>query len=157
MGFKGKQITKNYKQNINGTPDEIFPLLCPVREYDWLDGWEASIIYSQSRLIEKNCVFSTPSSDGKQTIWHVIDYDPVKHGVEFLRITPEEQVVRITLCLQDNHNGSCSLNIAYQYTALNETQNAYFMDGLDAEFQQAMIYWERALNYYIATGKKLEK
>jgi len=157
MDFKGKQITKNYKQIINGTPEEIFPLLCPVRESEWIDGWEAHIIYSQSGLIEKNCVFTTPTTNGKQTVWHVVDYDPVKHGVEFVRMTPDEQVVKITLCLEDNHNGSCSLNIAYQYTALNETQNAYFMSGLDDEFQQAMIYWERALNYFIATGRKLQK
>ncbi len=157
MDFKGKQITKNYTQIINGTPEEIFPLLCPAREKEWIDGWEANIVYSQSGLIEKNCVFTTPAPDGNQTVWHVVDHDPEKHGVEFVRVTPNEQVVRITLCLMDNHNGTCSLNVAYQYTALNEAQNTYLMEGLNDEFQHAMIYWERALNYFIATGKMLKK
>lgn len=157
MDFKGKQITKNYKQIINGTPEETFPLLCPVREHDWLEGWEANMVYSQSGLIEKNCVFTTPAGNGQQAVWQVIDHDPMKHGVEFVKVTPGELIVRITLCLKDNYNGTCTLNIAYQYTALNEAQNHYLMNELNDDFQASMIFWERALNYYIATGKMLQK
>ncbi len=38
--FNSRRISREYRQTINAKPDEIFPLLCPVREIEWLDGWQ---------------------------------------------------------------------------------------------------------------------
>ena len=58
--FSPKRITREYRQTINATPEKMFPLLCPVREADWLDGWRYNMIYSESGLVEEGAVFSTP-------------------------------------------------------------------------------------------------
>lgn len=50
---------KSYRQTIDAPPETVFPLLCPVREAEWLDGWEYEMIYSMSGLIEKGAAFST--------------------------------------------------------------------------------------------------
>ena len=57
MSFNAVQKTLTFKQLNNAEPEKVFPLLCPVREKDWLDGWNYKMIYSKSGLIEKNCVF----------------------------------------------------------------------------------------------------
>jgi len=40
MTFKAKRITRQYSQNINATADKVHELICPVREAEWLDGWD---------------------------------------------------------------------------------------------------------------------
>jgi hypothetical protein len=44
--FKSYRIAYEYTQTNPATPDKVFPLLCPVREADWLPGWQYRLIYS---------------------------------------------------------------------------------------------------------------
>ena len=46
MSFVAKRVTRSYRQQIDGSPTEVFPLLCPVRERDWLHGWDCDMVYS---------------------------------------------------------------------------------------------------------------
>lgn len=157
MEFIGIQGSRTYKQINNAPPDVVFPLLCPVREKDWIDGWDYKMIFSKSGLIEKDCVFSTPHHGKEQTIWYVTVHDKENYTIEFIRVTPNEEVVKINIYLEDNGNGTTTTNITYQYTGLNETKNAWIKDELDMEFKENMIEWEKAINYYIEKGEKLLK
>ncbi len=97
MDFKGIQQTFNYKQINNGNIDDVFPLYCPVREADYLDGWSYKMIWSKSGLIEKDCVFTTPHHGEFDTVWHVTKHDKINYKIEFLRVTPTENVIRINI------------------------------------------------------------
>jgi len=157
MKFIGIQASKTYKQINNAKPEVVFPLLCPVREKDWIDGWDYKMIFSKSGLIEKGCVFSTPHHGNEETIWYVTEHDTVNYKLEFVRVTPNEETVKINIHLEDNGNGTTSSNITYQYTALNESKNSWIKEKLDSEFKENMIWWEKAINYYIIKGEKLMK
>ena len=37
---KPKRVTRTYTQQLVAEPSAVFPLLCPVREADWIDGWD---------------------------------------------------------------------------------------------------------------------
>lgn len=37
---------------LEAAPEGVFPLLCPVREYDWIEPWRCRMIYSQSGFAE---------------------------------------------------------------------------------------------------------
>jgi hypothetical protein len=157
MEFKGVQSLRTYEQSNNAPPDVVFPLLCPVREKDWIDGWDYKMIFSESGLIEKDCVFSTPHHGNEQTIWYVTVHDKENYKIEFVRVTPNEEVVKINIYLIDNGNGTTTSNITYRYTALNSNKNLWIKEKLDSEFKENMIKWEKAINFYIETGKKLIK
>jgi len=152
--MKAVQKTFTYKQLNEGTPKEVFPLLCPVREKDWLDGWDYKMIYSKSGLVEKDCVFST-SYHGKLDIWYVSQYDRSKFKIEFIRVTPDESVVKINISLSQNDNNKTEAKISYQYTGLNEEQNNFIQNGLEEQFNKNMKWWEKSINHYLNTGKKL--
>lgn len=157
MTFKGLQRTLNYTQTNNGNIDDVFPLLCPVREADWLDGWRYKMVHSESGLIEKDCVFTTPHHGKLETVWHVISHDPIKYFIEFIRVTPGENVVRIKInCWQTGVNQT-SVRISYQYTALNEEQNEFIANKLETVFIDSMLWWEKAINYYLENGEMLKK
>ena len=38
------KFVKNHVMKIDASPDLIFPLLCPVREAEWIDGWSCEMI-----------------------------------------------------------------------------------------------------------------
>lgn len=149
--------SKKYRQLNCGIPAKVFSLLCPVREADWIDGWEYSMIYSHSGLAEPGCVFTTPSSDNKTTTWYISEYDPQQFIIEFVRMTPAEMVVKISIRLSDNGNGTTTADILYEYTSLSEEANRWIIEELDTTFSGNMAYWEKAINHYLQTGTKLLK
>ena len=155
--MKTKQKEFTYKQINDAILEKVFPLLCPVREKDWLDGWEYKMIYSKSGLVEKNCVFSTPHHGKFDTIWYVSHYDPNKFIVEFIRVTPNESVVKINISLSPAEGNRTNTNINYQYTGLSDEQNYFIENGLEDQFQKNMKWWEKAINHYLLTGEKLLK
>lgn len=157
MKFKGIQKTLTFDQVNNATPDKIFPLLCPEREKEWLDGWDYKMVYSQSGFIEQDCVFTTVHRSEVETVWQVTQYDPEKFEIEFLRVTPNENVVKINVKLTAENGDKTNAHISYQYTALNEQQNEFIKYKLEDNFSESMLWWETAINHFLKTGEKLIK
>jgi hypothetical protein len=54
----------------------VFPLLCPVREYDWIDVWSCDVIYSESGIAELGCVFLTDLPGRGTETWVVTRFEP---------------------------------------------------------------------------------
>ena len=61
---KPRRLIHSYTQSIKGTPGQIFPLLCPVREADWIPGWETDWVISNSGVAEPGCMFQTSPRPG---------------------------------------------------------------------------------------------
>src|SRR5687767_1583920 len=40
------RVAHTYTQSLLGDPASVFPLLCPVREADWIDGWDPVLVAS---------------------------------------------------------------------------------------------------------------
>ena len=148
------QYTKTYTQKLEGSKSEIFPLLCPVRERDWLDGWECEIIYSKSGINEEGCVFTTSHHSEKPAVWVTTKYDFEKGIIQFARVSEGEEAVKIDIHLIEKKNDT-ECKISYQYTALNPVRKQYLRDNLDNKFYQSMQWWEKAINYYLRTGEML--
>lgn len=53
---------RTYTQRLVGAPDTVFPLLCPVREADWIEGWDPVWVASNSGVAEPDCVFVTQAA-----------------------------------------------------------------------------------------------
>lgn len=157
MKFKGIQKIYKYVQQNYGSISDVFLLLCPVREKDWLDGWNYRMIHSNSGLAEKDCVFTTPFNEKFDTVWQITQHDPINHKIEFLRVTPGENIVKINIELELINPNQTETQIRYQYTGLNPDQNSFIENELEDSFKQNMIYWEAAINHYLKTGEMLQK
>ena len=59
---KARRKVQNYKGTFSASPEKLFPLLCPARECDWIQGWDCELIYTDSGYAEDNCVFQTRPS-----------------------------------------------------------------------------------------------
>jgi hypothetical protein len=161
--FKSLRITHEYVQTNPAPPEKVFPLLCPVREADWLPGWQYRLIYSDSGVAELGCVFTTPnppaagahSGAAPETTWIVIDYDPAAFRIAYVWINPGFviTVLRIQLAAVEQ-NATCT-HIRYRYTGLSPEGNRE-LEGYDQKwFEARMQNWETTINHYLRTGKKM--
>jgi len=157
LRFKSKRITRSYRQTINTTPEEVFPLLCPVREAEWLDGWQYTMIYSESGLVEEGAVFSTSHEGEEDTVWIVTKHDPARREVEFTRFTHQSRTCVLKIAVSPKGESNSHVDISYKYTAVAPSGNT-FIDGFTEEaFLEAVTFWEKSMNYFLETGERLRK
>lgn len=154
--FQGKRVSHEYVQANNALPEEVFPLLCPVREADWAPDWRYRIIYSKSGLAEAGCVFMTPNEDSSETTWMVTDFDPTAFCIGFAWMNPGLVTAQIRIVLTRNARGTTSAHISYTYTGLSPAGNREVERYDEQWFRHKMRSWETAINHYLRTGKKID-
>jgi uncharacterized protein YndB with AHSA1/START domain len=142
--FRSQRAFTEYAGELDAPPEAVFPLLCPVREYDWLDGWACRMIYSESGVAEENCVFETPS--GPST-WNVDRYEPPSR-VSFTVVSPD-QVSRLKIELEPTAAGGTRLTWQRMYTGLTEAGNANANSHTTGHDHALM----RQLDHYLKTGQ----
>ena len=142
--FRTKRAVTEYSGEIGAPPEAVFPLLCPVREYEWLDGWTCEMIYSQSGVAEENCIFRTPL--GPST-WNVDRYEPPKR-IAFT-VVSSEQVCRLTITLEPAAAGGTKLTWSRIFTGLNDAGNAK-IDFWSVDRDRALT---SKLEQFLKTGK----
>ena len=101
LKFKAKRVTRQYVQTINAEPSVVHALICPVKEAEWLEGWDYDLIYSQSGVAEYGCVFTSQSA-GEETIWLIIKRDDTRRETEFARVTPGSRVALVGVRIEDS-------------------------------------------------------
>ena len=154
--FQGKRVTHEYTQNNVAPPEKVFPLLCPVREADWVPGWQYRLIYSESGVAEGGCVFITPNEDGTETTWVVTDYDPASFRIAFAWVNPGLVAAQIRISLSKKSPDSTHAHIRYSYTGLSPEGNREVKRFDESWFQHKMQSWEAAINHYLQTGKRMD-
>jgi hypothetical protein len=147
------RAVRTYTQHLVAGPALVFPLLCPVRECDWIDGWKPLAIISQSGLAERDCVFLTAATPG-EAIWVVTEHVPERHFVEMLKITPQLTVCRLSIQLQAVAGG-CDAVVTYAHTSLGPLGDAFVAGFTQAFYDDFMRDWENRLNHYLVHGSAL--
>jgi hypothetical protein len=147
------RVTHTYTQHLVAPPASVFPLLCPVREADWIDGWKPLLVLSASGVAEPDCVFVTDARP-YDAIWYVTRHEPGRGFVEMIKITPEVTACKLTITLRAAAGGS-EADVTYSHTSLGP-QGDLFLSTFTAEYYfQFMREWEERINYYLAHGKAL--
>lgn len=152
--FQAKRAIKSHKQHLNAPPSKIFPLLCPVREYEWIEGWNCEMIYTDSGLVEENCIFTTSFLNDENEIWVVIRYEKDRE-IQFIRVS-SGKVIRLSVKLTDNGDGSTTALWTQVITGLNERGNHFIEHFTDEAYARHMGAGEAMLNHFLATGEMLK-
>jgi hypothetical protein len=152
--FKAKQITQQHTQHFVATPEKVFPLLCPTREYDWIEPWKCELLRSESGFAEANCVFRTGVlTDGVDDVWVVSHYEPDKR-IDFVRFDGR-RVMSYSIALEAAADGTTTAHNTQVSTALTEEGNRMIDGESDDAFAFGMKVGERLLNHFLRKGKKL--
>jgi hypothetical protein len=152
--FQARRITHEYTQTNFAAPEEVFPLLCPVREADWVPGWQYRLIYSKSGLAEAGCVFIT-EENGRETTWVVTEYDAKTFRIAFAWVNPGTVAAQIYISLERSAANTKTL-VRYTYTGLSPEGN-HEVERFDENwFRHKMQSWEAAINHYLWTGRRID-
>lgn len=151
-----RRIVRIYRQTLHGEKEEIFHLLCPVREKEWLQGWDYDMIYSSSGMAEKGCVFQTNNEFGSYQ-WIITKHDTQRFEIQFVKFIEDKMVVLLDISLEDGETDSVYCYIRYTFTALkDEIINNMHEENKVENFNRHMKLWEDSLNYFLKTGRMLE-
>ena len=151
----GKRVVERYTAKVDAPPKEVFPLLCPVREYEWIEGWACEMVYSDTGAAENNCIFKTKFLRGVEATWVVSKFDEDNFVKEFVIFYPDMSVERIDVSLKENEDGSTTLQWTRTSTGLSQKGNQMLEHTTGETFQAIMAHLVESLNHYCRTGEKL--
>ena len=142
------RVTRSEEQRLVAPPEVVFPLLCPVREADWVPDWDPIIVLSESGAAEPGCVFVTRDADA-EAIWVVTDHDPAAWRLSMVKVVPGHVVGEIRIVLFRAGPSQTRARVSYGYTALSPAGVA-FVEGFTREsFDTFIRAWEDQLNSYL--------
>jgi hypothetical protein len=153
VSFLAKQCYFSAIQLLVASPEKVFPLLCPTREYDWIETWKCDLLFSKSGFAELDCIFATHFPGDEREIWVVDRYEP-NALIQFVRVS-ENRVIRYSIRLTDNGDGKTFAQWEQTITALTEAGNRYLENLSDVEFGKKIKGLENLHNHYLETGEML--
>ncbi|HBL25368.1 MAG TPA: hypothetical protein DD490_00865 [Acidobacteria bacterium] len=148
------RVTHTYTQHLVAGPHRVFPLLCPVREAEWLDGWDPLLVQSHSGVAEPDCVFLTPATP-HNAIWYITRHEPESAFVEMLKITPDVTACRLAIKVRAAEDGGSDAIISYSHTSLGSEGDAFLATFTAEYYEKFMREWEGRMNYFLVHGKAL--
>lgn len=150
---KMESVTVSANMRFAFSVEEIWPLLCPVREYDWIEVWDCDLLHSESGYNELGCVFQTEfPTEGDRETWVTSRFDPMER-IEFVR-TNSWRVIRMTIELEPG-DGVTSLTWRHHVTPLCDEGREYVKAKPDA-FGKQMVMLEIMLGHYLETGQQIQ-
>ncbi len=150
-----KRKVQTYKRQYSVSPETVFPQLCPTRESDWIDGWIANLIYTDTGYAEPDCILTTPDNNVLGSgLWIITRREPNKIH-EFVLIREDGVVGHFTIELVDDGDGTCEGIWTLIFTAINEKGNAVIeaMPDQDPNFNVIVL---DGLEHFLKTGKRME-
>jgi hypothetical protein len=145
---------KTHTMMLEAAPEAVFPLLCPVREYDWIEPWRCRMIYSQSGFAEQDCIFQTDfPKDGPTETWVVCRYEP-PHLIEFVRVSTM-RAIRYTITLQPTEGEKTEAEWRQVITGLTEEGDSLVEQEPAEAYRARMEMLAERLNHYLKTGQML--
>ena len=150
------RVTRTYTQRLVAEPARVFPLLCPVREADWIDGWDPLVVFTESGVAERDCVFVTEGNP-TDAIWYITRHEESDGFVEMLKITPAVTACRLSIQLRAVEAGDVrsEATITYTHTSLGPEGDAFVASFTEEHYAEFMSEWETRINRYLSTGSIL--
>jgi len=152
---KPHRVDHAYRQHLNARPDEIFPLLCPVRETQWVRGWDPHLVISASGFAEPSCIFTTDGDFGEST-WFISALDRERYHIEFVKFTPGHLVTFVTITVFADGEQTSIAECRYQHTAIGEEGRKFVSDYTFDRYVQFMKNWEDELNHFLDSGRSAD-
>lgn len=156
--FNSVRIEMRITHRIEGEPEQVFPLFCPVREYEWLEGWECDLLYTETGRVENNCVFMTELPERGRGTWLVSRYELENFLVEYVIFYPELYTEKIDIKVKTNNDDGTS-NVYWRrtYTGLTPQGNEFIKEHTGEPLRKRMNFIYQSLNHYVKTGERLEQ
>ncbi len=150
---KPNRVTRAYTHRYAAEPAKVFPLMCPVREADWIEDWDPIVVLTESGIAELDCVFLTEASPS-DSIWYITRYEPATNFIEMIKITPNVTACKLSIQLREVEGGS-EATVTYSHTSLGPEGDKSVAEFTADYYRKFMREWEAQVNQYLSTGSAL--
>jgi len=150
--IESKRVQREYAFDVAASPEHIFPLLCPVREREWIKGWSADLVYTASGVAEDHAVFTTDFPDRGRGIWVVSHYDLIGFEIGFAVFYPGMYVERLDVQLTRAQSGKTRTRWRRTYTSLTEDGRRYLERNTGEILDHRMEKQKSELQAYFESG-----
>lgn len=150
------RISHVYDQILHAPPATVFSLLCPVKEAQWLEGWDPELVISDSGVAEPDCMFVT-SENGTESVWVITRHDPGTMEIQMLKITPGLMVTQIRIrCIPAEENQT-RCRIRYTFSAISEAGKEQVKRRDTQWYRVFMNQWEASMNRYLEKTGRMDR
>jgi hypothetical protein len=142
---------------LEGDVARVFPLFGPLREREWAEGWNPTIVWPTDEVVLERMVFLVRSAhgDARETMWVVSRYDEARALVEYIVFEPESvHWIRIRCRSAEDENGT-EAAVTYTYVGTTESARRRNARALASMYRHDLKDWETAINHYLRTGERL--
>lgn len=159
--FQSRRIVSRHVEKIKASPSQIFPLLCPIQEYKWIDGWKCEMVYSDSGAVENNCVFKEEKTGpilfdmAIPTYWVVSLYDPERHRIQFVLLSGTISAAKLDVEINGLDEALSTGTWTFTITSLNEETNRMINATTEQKAKLILSTLGRSLKHYCETGQLL--
>ncbi|MBN1782713.1 hypothetical protein JW948_16375 [bacterium] len=150
-----KRIRRIHHATYHATPEQVFPLLCPVKEYDWLEHWQCELVYSKSGVAEMDCIFKTFFDPTEPEVWTVTRYDK-NQCIQFI-IANSSRFSRFTITLTPDGNGNTEAVWEEIMTSLNAKGDEALEAWSEDVYARRREDISERLEHYLQTGHMLHR
>ena len=155
MGFSAEKSEYSFDMRTDAPAQEVFPLLCPVREDDWVVGWKEArtMIWSESGVAELGAVFRTQHGTEPAQTWVVTRYEPDER-IAFARFDGDV-VTRLEIELHEA-DGATHSRWTTSQVGTSEQGNARVRAASERDHDALRRGLELELEHYLATGEMID-
>ena len=155
-GMRTRRVL-DHEMRLDHPPARVFPLLCPTREYDWIEPWDCELLFSRSGYAELDCVFATAfpgdaSDTGGPEVWVCSRHEPDAR-IEFVRVGAH-RAMRYEITLAPEGDGT-RLRWRQVVTALDAEGDREVAALDETAYAGKMRMLESMLAHYLDTGECL--
>jgi hypothetical protein len=149
---RAERIDRETSFELKAGPEMVFPLLCPVREYEWIPDWRCEMVYSDSGVAEKDAIFHTREILGMRAVWTCITYEPPRL-IEYLFVVGKSGVVRLAIRLEDAPGGSTRVVWSMRFTVAKGMSGFASKVASREGFDAMLATRRRELEEYLAGNR----
>ena len=146
--FAANHIERTHTIEIRGRREKIFPLFSPLGEKDWVPDWDPTFHYPRSGELVEGGVFTTSREGEQDTIWVVMEFEPLEFRVKFARVTPGSRVAVVEVRCEEAAEEATRAQVSYTFTALSEEGNTYLAEFNEAYYRDYIESWIPAIHQF---------
>jgi hypothetical protein len=144
-------VSRSYTLCFKAERAIVFPLFTPLEEKKWVQGWDATIIFSKmGDAKETGCIFTTPHAGMPDTFWVLTRYDEANGIIQYARFAAGHHIGMIDLRVDDNTR----VKVTYTLTGLSAAGDQYIQEEFSEQMyqhQHRMQSWQQGIDRYLRT------
>jgi len=142
-------LERSGRFHLDAPVGKVFPLLTPIGEKDWVEGWNPEFLHPADGRTEAGMVFRT-GHGGETTLWACADFDPDRHRARYCRVVPGSRMGFVTVACRAEAPDRTEVEVTYAMTAL-AGDAAEALAGLDeAAYARMLDEWQAGIGRLLA-------